>query len=70
MNKWIPMSEEAPERFLVVLLTIKTSDGEYEVHTGSRQKNYYMLDDGDFYFKDDVIAWMPLPEACQGEESV
>lgn len=67
--KWIPVSEELPKDMDRLLATIVRSDGSKRVRSGHYYKGYFMLDNGDTWNETDkeVLAWMPIPEAYQGE---
>lgn len=68
-RKWIPVSEALPKDMDRLLATIVRSDGSKRVRSGHYYKGYFMLDNGDTWNETDkeVLAWMPLPEAYQGE---
>ena len=66
-HRWIPVSERLPEMFHDVLIstTLETVDRAYRsftcwFHTGGM--------DCTSYENDEILAWMPLPEAWKGEE--
>ena len=60
-QRWIPVTEVMPNEHNMVL--ILTDDGT--IFIGDH--NEYWEDDYEFEI-DDVIAWMPLPEAWRGEQ--
>ena len=61
-QKWIPCSERLPERGVWVLTHCKTKDGhEYQTVLLLGKYNGEWTDCDDFC--DEVISWMPLPEA-------
>ena len=59
-GEWIPVTERLPEENVHVLITV--------LHEG---KTYVTTDDYFCYgfddWKDDVIAWQPLPEPYKAE---
>lgn len=68
-KQWIPVSEALPKDMDRVLVTIVRSDGEKRVRSGHYYKGYFMMDNGDTWNEMDkeILAWMPIPEAYQGE---
>lgn len=61
---WIPCSERLPKKNLEVLATVL---GDVEIawigEDGRWETNDYIFDD-----KEDITAWMPLPEPYKGGE--
>lgn len=66
-RKWIPVTEALPEKHQRVLVTIKRIDGEMRVRSGNYFDDYFWIDNGDYWKCNEVLAWMPLPEAYRGE---
>lgn len=69
---WIPVSERLPERWQLVNITIKDYDESLLTGVGyyrGRDDGTWFITagDGEFLAEDEVIAWMPLPEAYKAE---
>lgn len=83
-NKWIPVSERLPEESKKCLVTFKggyvgimcyASDlyrvDEYDFCDKKGKAGWHDYDsEWGYYSRDDVIAWMPLPEPCKVESEV
>ena len=83
-GKWIPVSERLPEDG-IYLVTVERIAGEPRIETKSFAKDLHRVDDYDFpkhrcgwydydseygYWEDtNVIAWMPLPQPYEPQES-
>ena len=64
-NKWSPVSEGLPEECKNVIVTdIEVSDTYQSQYMGN---GYWECDNG--YFRNRIIAWMPLPEPYKAERS-
>ena len=68
---WIPVSERLPEDKTYVLTTIKVSKRIAHARSGWYDGGFFMNDNGDTWRATDkeVIAWMPLPEPFEPQES-
>lgn len=68
--KWIPVSEALPKDEDGLLATIVRSDGSKRVRSGHYYKGLFMMDNGDIWKETDeeILAWMPLPEAWRGDQ--
>lgn len=61
-QKWIPVSESLPKSNQIVLVT---EDGEVKLCT---YEHWYGYGYGFYGSRGNVTAWMPLPEAYEGEQ--
>lgn len=62
--EWIPVSERLPEECKNVIVTdIETSDTYQSQYMGN---GYWDCDNG--YFRNRIVAWMPLPEPYNEKE--
>ena len=82
-TKWIPVSERVPEERKKCLVTFRggyvgimcyASDlyevDEYDFCDEKGMAGWFDYDrELGHYSRDDVIAWMPLPQSYQGEEN-
>lgn len=61
MSKWIPVTERMPEVGQMVLVTLKSKRSD---RIGQVDADYWRADGEKdwYYFQDDVLAWMPLPD--------
>ena len=64
-NKWIPVSERLPEKYVDVLVTVKHF--EYP-QMGHLEGGVWYADDTIKYLPDAVIAWQPLPAVYRTKE--
>lgn len=65
IGRWIPVSETLPEIHKEVIVTdIETSDAYQSRYIGD---GYWECDNG--LFKNRIIAWMPLPDKYEPQES-
>ena len=62
-NRWIPVTERLPEEYGRYLVTVD-SKAIKEKLVAADDYFPYGWDD----YRDDVVAWMPLPEPWKGEE--
>ena len=63
--KWIPVSERLPEELKTVIVTdIETSETYQSRYFGN---GYWECDNG--YFRNRIVAWMPLPKRYEPQES-
>ena len=60
MDKWIPVSERLPEYHKEVVTC--SIGGFIEIQSLEDGDEYWENQHGDWTDKDEVIAWMPLPE--------
>lgn len=72
MSKWIPCSEKLPKESGAYLCTTRNAFDKYEsvdveVLWFNRGKWIYVHDEFGDLERDDVTAWMPLPEPWEGE---
>lgn len=71
-NRWIPCSERLPEEWRDVLLSFDKSITEWTnvgyMFRDEETFEYWFQSDGMSYKKDDVLAWMPLPEAYEEDD--
>lgn len=73
-SRWIPVTEEMPEKYSTVLITIKTrySDSEqWEYYTdvaGYYGYGWTMFNDWDEGQECYIAAWMPLPQPWKGAD--
>lgn len=64
-TRWIPVSEELPERYKEVIVTdIETSDTYQSRYIGN---GYWECDNG--LYKNRIIAWQPKPKPYEPQES-
>ena len=56
-QQWIPCSERLPDK-----------NGKYLVVGRQKAINILKFDGGRWYGKWGVVAWMPIPEPCKGDE--
>ena len=66
-GKWIPVSERLPERDDLYLINF--DDGEYELAYFSKDAFELAYFSKDAFSYSGVIAWMPLPEPYEPQES-
>jgi len=70
--RWIPVTERLPEENLPVLVAVKQKDRLpkwVKEQTHSYVTDIDVYDDGGFYtHKNNVVAWMPLPEPYREDE--
>lgn len=73
MGVWISVNENLPEYDLPVLVAVKTQDRR---PSWIKEKTYHyvtaidVLDENGWYeFRNDVVAWMYLPEPYKGDEA-
>jgi hypothetical protein len=62
-NKWIPVTDELPEPFELVLVTTVDQFEIRRLRQGWWNGDLWRL----YYGNDKVIAWMPLPKPYDGE---
>lgn len=68
-ERWIPCGEKYPEPDDRVLVITDTFDYYVWDCMSGREDNYFWEDESGYYHnKDEVIAWMPLPEPYKGEQ--
>lgn len=60
MNRWIPVTERMPEEGDMVLVSLGQDRGRY----GKVDVDYWKADGENdwYYFKDEVVAWRPMPK--------
>ena len=64
-QRWIPVGERLPEQLKDVIVTdIETSNTYQSRYFGN---GYWECDNG--YFRNRIIAWMPLPKPYEPQES-
>lgn len=68
MSKWIPVTERMPEVGQMVLVTLKSKRSD---RIGQVDSDYWKADGEDdwYYFQDDVLAWMPLPDPYKEDDT-
>ena len=71
-QQWIPVEERLPENWVPVLVTLKQAE---RLPAWMKARSYYYCVDMDVHEdsrwtvnKNNVIAWMPLPESYQEGE--
>lgn len=72
-GKWIPVSEELPEDYQRVLITVVRYDGEKNVRVAkyrSKFKTFDCLENHEQWEvgEEGLLAWQPLPEPYQEEK--
>lgn len=70
---WIPVTDRLPDMYERVLVTFKPDDGYEPVAIGFFYKfggKTYFDDYSERSKLDDILAWMPLPEAYKGDTHV
>lgn len=71
-QRWIPCSERLPEEWRDVLLSFDKSITEWTnvgyMFRDEETFEYWFQSDGMSYKKDDVLAWMPLPDAYEEDD--
>lgn len=71
-QRWIPCSERLPEEWRDVLLSFDKSITEWTnvgyMFRDEETFEYWFQSDGMSYKKDDVLAWMPLPDAYEEDK--
>jgi hypothetical protein len=60
-DQWIPCSEELPEGYTAVIAC--STDGDIHLNHYMTERGYW------YYYKDEITAWMPLPEPYKGLEN-
>ena len=80
INRWIPVSERLPKLDEDVLVCVTYEDYEPKIYTGYLSKKIYEKEhyktwmtqcrgEVSFPIVHDVVAWMPLPEPYEPQES-
>ena len=67
---WIPISERLPDEFTVVLCNTDSEEIFIATYLGKMNDGTDCFDDHDgMMWEGDVVAWMPLPEPYESQES-
>ncbi len=61
-TRWVPVSERSPEEEDLYLVTVKNE------HDRRYSKTCWFHGDGNWFARQDVIAWRPLPESYKESE--
>lgn len=66
--RWVLRSEKLPEERTKVLATVLVPHRESIVISAEYLMGTFYCDNGDCWMADDeeVVAWMPLPQPCEG----
>lgn len=70
-QRWIPVSEQLPEKNKKVIISTKTENlyfGIYCQNVDSTKDGIFLSWNNAYMRMDMVAAWMPLPEPYRGEE--
>ena len=69
-ESWIPVSERLPDKTVLYLVTLRNI-GWNGQEIGTRRMtllNYYTCDKKwEWYYQEEVAAWMPAPEIWKGD---
>ena len=69
-QRWIPVSERMPDEFAIVLCNTDSEEIFIATYLGKMNDGTDCFDDHDgMMWEGDVIAWMPLPEPFEPQES-
>ena len=69
MSDWIPVSERCPENSGDYLVSISFDIGDKD-HVREVKKDYFcILSKKWLYEEENIVAWMPLPEPFEPQES-